>query len=218
MAAEIFVYNSKRKSRDKLSSRIKIQGLGAYIDSNMSMTNLIAPRPTGEFMLLSTSTNQADPLKSAYICGYTTIVISWIDYCNSLLFGLPVYQLHRIQQVLNAAARKIFGMMLHWLSVAERIHFKICLTVYKSLEGLSPIYISEFLKPVTDSHRRSTLHSATQDHLLVPMITSEYGKRSFAFAGPSCWNQLPDHVRQSPSVDTFKRRLKTRLFKLSLTV
>ena len=139
--------------------------------------------------------------------------------CNSLLFGLPAYQLHRVQQVLNAAARMIFGgkkqdsitpllVKLHWLGVVERVRFKICLTVYKSLNGSSPEYISEFLKPVTDLHRRSTLRSATHDHLLVPMITSEFGKRSFAFAGPSCWNQLPDHVSRhllTPSNGAWKR-------------
>ena len=145
-----------------------------------------------------------------------SLVISRIDYCNSLLFGLPAYQLHRVQQVLNAAARMTFGrrrqaqdsitplfVKLHWLSVVERARFKICLTVYKSLNGSLPEYISEYLKPVTDLHRRSTLRSATHDHLLVLMITSKFGIQSFAFAGPSCWNQLPDHVRQSPSVDTF---------------
>ena len=101
---------------------------------------------------------------------------------------------------------------LHWLSMVKRVRFKICLTVYKSLNGSLPEYISEFLKPVTDLHWRSTLSSGMHDQLLVPMITSEFGKQSFAFAGPSCWNQLPDYVRQSPSVDTFKRHLKTHLF------
>ena len=168
-------------------------------------------------MLLSTSTHQADPTKFTNICGRAAS--KQLRYFKKLtivtvsLFGLPAYQLHRVQQVLNAAARMIFGgkkqdnitpllVKLHWLSVVKRVRFKICLTFYKSLNGSSPEYISEFLKPVTDLHRRSTLRSAMHDQLLVPMVTSEFGKRSFAFAGPSCWNQLPDHVRQSPSVDT----------------
>ena len=166
-----------------------------------------------------------------------SFVISRIDYCNSLMFGLPVYQLHRVQQVLNAAARMIFGgkredsitpllvklhslsavehvrfkiclnaaarmifgrkredsitpllVKLHSLSAVEHVRFKICLTVYKSL-GLSPGYLSKFLKPVADLHRRSTLCSAIHDHLLVSMITSEFGKRSFAFVHLKSYNR-----------------------------
>jgi len=70
-------------------------------------------------------------------------VISRIDYCNSLLTGLPNYALDRLQHVMNAAARKlcsagkyshIIGLLrdrLHWLPVAQRIQFKLCLMITK---------------------------------------------------------------------------------------
>ena len=35
-------------------------------------------------------------------------VSSRVDYCNSLLYGLPAYQLNKLQRVQNAAARLIF--------------------------------------------------------------------------------------------------------------
>ena len=35
-------------------------------------------------------------------------ISSHLDYCNALLFGLPKYQLDRLQKVQNAAARVIF--------------------------------------------------------------------------------------------------------------
>jgi len=41
------------------------------------------------------------------------------------------------------------------------------------------------------------------------------GDRAFAVAGPRVWNKLPDSVRQSSSLDVFKRLLKTHLFSLS---
>ena len=37
-----------------------------------------------------------------------TLVISRIDYCNALLYKLPVYLLNKIQRVINIAARLIF--------------------------------------------------------------------------------------------------------------
>jgi len=36
------------------------------------------------------------------------------------------------------------------------------------------------------------------------------GDRAFAVAGPRAWNKLPDSVRQSSSLDVFKRLLKSK--------
>ena len=40
----------------------------------------------------------------------------------------------------------------------------------------------------------------------VPKTVTEFRKRSFTFAGPHFWNKLTIKVRQSPSVNIFKRR------------
>ena len=64
------------------------------------------------------------------------LVVSKVDYCNSVLAGLPVTLLHRLQSVLNAAARSVFSVrksehitpllrQLHWLRVPERIQFRL---------------------------------------------------------------------------------------------
>ena len=60
--------------------------LGAYIDSDMSMTTHIC-------RLVSSCFYQADPTTVQV----NSFVISRIDYCDSLLFGLPAYELHRVQ-------------------------------------------------------------------------------------------------------------------------
>jgi len=39
----------------------------------------------------------------------TVVNISRVDYCNSLLAGVPRYQLDRLQSALNSAARLIVG-------------------------------------------------------------------------------------------------------------
>ena len=60
-------------------------------------------------------------------------VSSHLYYCNALLFGLPRYQLDRLQKVQNAAARVISQIAefdhitpalidLHWLPVTFRVH------------------------------------------------------------------------------------------------
>ena len=63
-------------------------------------------------------------------------VTSKLDYCNSVLFGLPKYQLKKLQYVQNTAARIVSQvgkfehitpvlLDLHWLPVHYRIMFKI---------------------------------------------------------------------------------------------
>jgi len=46
------------------------------------------------------------------------------------------------------------------------------------------------------------------------------GDRAFSFAGPHAWNSLPVDIRCSPSLNTFKKRLKAHFahFFLSLSV
>ena len=97
------------------------------------------------------STESTRPLVNAF-------VMSRIDSCNSLLYGLPSYLIQRLQYALNSAARLISMSRkadditlllteLHWLPVEQRINFNILLFTYKIVNGLAPMYLSELLVP-----------------------------------------------------------------------
>ena len=61
-----------------------------------------------------------------------------------------------------------------------------------------------------------SLRSSDSNLLIIPKTTTvAYGERSFAAIAPKLWNQLPLAIRQSNSVDSFKRALKTYLFRES---
>ena len=47
---------------------------------------------------------------------------------------------------------------------------------------------------------------------------TEWGSRSFAVAGPKCWNKLPVGLRDLlVGPETFARRLKTHLFRVGFS-
>ena len=41
---------------------------------------------------------------------------------------------------------------------------------------------------------------------------TKFGERAFSYVGPAAWNLLPDDLRQTPTINSFKRKLKTYLF------
>ena len=140
-----------------------------------------------------------------------SFIISRVDYCNSILAGIPKYQISRVQSILNVEARVIYGQTrfdhvtptmrdrLHWLRVPERIQFKRCLLVYKA-----PAYITEYCTSVPSGRR---LHSSLQQRLRVPRPskTVMLGERSFSVGGPSLWINLPDTIKEAETVELFKK-------------
>ena len=61
---------------------------------------------------------------------------------------------------------------------------------------------------------RSRLRSSLDKYLLnVPKVRTGFGERAFRYSGPKIWNDLPNGVRASESLNSFKQKLKTHLFK-----
>ena len=42
-----------------------------------------------------------------------------------------------------------------------------------------------------------------------------YGRRAFSVDGPILWNSLPNNIRETESLSTFKKQIKAFLFKRS---
>ena len=95
-----------------------------------------------------------------------SFIVSRVDYCNSILAGLPTCQLDRIQSVLNATARLLYdrtpsdnrsAARQPQLHVPQRIVYNLCLVTYKALnDHHMPDYISDFCIIVADKMLRSS--------------------------------------------------------------
>ena len=150
-------------------------------------------------------------------------VTSHLDYHNCLLLGLPNTALHKLQVAQNNAARLLTGAKyrdhikpvlfhLHWLPVRQRITFKVMVTLHKTLHApTAPNYLKELISLYQP---RRTLRSASDPWKLeVPRTSNKYGDRSLQVLGAKLWNDLPPELRAPMSQATFKKQLKTVLFR-----
>ena len=136
-----------------------VKNLGVTLDSTLSMPQHISNTCKATYIqirhtssirhLLTTQATQT------LVC---SLVLSRLDYCNSLLSGCPQYLLDKLQKVQNAAARLVCKAKksdnihpiletLHWLPVTHCIQYTILTICFNSISGTAPQYLSDLLQP-----------------------------------------------------------------------
>jgi hypothetical protein len=200
-----------------------VKNLGVTLDSTLSMQNFISKTCQSCFFHLRRiglirkflSTDAAAKL-------VTSFVLSRLDYCNSLLAGLPASSIQPLQRVQNSAARLVLKKKksdhvspllrsLHWLPVSQRIEYKTDLLCFKCLNSSAPEYLASSVQLYTPS--RSLRSSSDTLMLRLPRFKlSSVGSRAFSVSGPTSWNKLPLSIRHASTLSAFKTSLKTHLF------
>ena len=200
----------------------EVRNLGVILDPTLSFQSHIRFITKSAFFHLKNISrlrqSLSDSVAETLIHAFVT---SRLDYCNGVLSGVPSKALDRLQYVQNSAARVLTRtkpwqhitptlIHLHWLPVKSRITYKILLLTYKSLNALAPQYLSNLLHPYTQPRN---LRSSGTGQLSIPHTRMQtFGDRAFSVTAPTLWNSLPIELRNAPSLDTFKRLLKTHLF------
>ena len=234
---DVIVFGS-RSSLSKIDTTIAIQigdssvqtsafvkNLGIYMDTELNMEKNIGALTRSCYMHLHNIGRirkylQEDATKSIV----HALTMSRLDYCNALMYGLPQRLIDKMQRVQNTGARIITRTKrtahitpvlkdLHWLPVKDRITFKLLVITYKALHGLAPLYLSELVVPYQPSRALRSQHQSLLS--CTRSRTKTYGDRSFRSASARLWNSLPANVRESPSLFSFKSRLKTHMFDIS---
>ncbi|KAJ1198927.1 hypothetical protein NDU88_002765 [Pleurodeles waltl] len=149
------------------------------------------------------------------------LVMSRLDYCNSLLLDLDKMSLSKLQLIQNNAARLILDLpllasasyslkRLHWLPVGKWIIFKtLCLT-FKAVHGGGADYLAARLRWYCP---RRELRSKNA-YLIHVCRTRKvrWGDKAFTVAAAKHWNSLPWDIRKEENFLTFRRLVKTWLF------
>ena len=155
-----------------------------------------------------------------------SLVLSRLDYANAVLLGTKAANISRLQRLQNWAAKLIFCATkrdhatpfineLHWLTIKNRIIFKIMVIVYKCLHNLGPSYLASTLtlySPARTGLRSSCDTTRLTEHRVLPRTFKSAADRLFSFAAPHMWNSLPMHLHSVSSLQSFKKGLKTYLY------
>ena len=96
---------------------------------------------------------------------------------------------------------------LGWQTIRERYEFLTCCITYKARNNLAPNYISDLFSSVAEHHSVLT-RGSTNNNLYLPKPNLTIFKSSLSYSGANLWNSLPMHIRDSPTCDTLKSRLK----------
>ena len=237
-----FILIGSRKNHDQLfphfhinilgnqvSPAQSVRNLGVVFDSNFNFSKHVSQ------VIKSTGVHATDLYRIRPLLDHNTSVLlanalvsSRLDCCNSLFLSLTDFELRRLQLVQNSLCRVVthsskFSHItpqlneLHWLPVKYRVQFKIDLITYKILNQGQPVYLRRLIHPYTSSRntRRSTpklkfLQTPTFDRRVHKSV--KHFSNSFSHYAPDLWNYFPFHVRNSPSVASFRKHLKTHLF------
>ena len=153
---------------------------------------------------------------------YLSLCMSHVDYCNSVLYGLPAVTTNKLQQLQNMCAclvlrkGKYYSILqcfknLHWLPVKQRIKHKILTLTHKCLSGVGPCYLRDMLHIKNTSR---TLRSNGSYLLVIPRTKHKtFADRAFSVSAPTLWNQLPESIQNIQDPLSFKKMVKTHLIK-----
>ena len=199
-------------------SKPYVRNLGAHFDSTLRMDKFVANKcQSANYYLRNIykirSLLSPDATK-ALVYAY---VISRLNYCNTLLYGVSGYHLHKLQLIQNSAARCIYNIPSHdhitpvlqtlqWLPINKYITFKIAVLVFKSLHQILPTYLCDLIIVKQPGHYN--LRSLNNITFIKPNSTNSFGLRSFSYSAPHVWNALPASVRRAPTLASFIDRAK----------
>ena len=153
---------------------------------------------------------------------YYSFVQPVIDYALSIWGHTTASNIVRVQRLQNRAARIVANNFnyevsssqivhqLQWQNVSERRDLLTGIIMYKCTTGNAPNYLTDHFVYASDVHDHHT-RQVSAEALHVPFAHTQYYQRSLAVAGPTLWNALPEHIRHSQSLPTFKYQYKRYL-------
>ena len=202
----------------KLTQIDHVKYLGVWIDETLKWhhhVNTVCKNLNKKLGMLS-RVSKILPLKSL-LCTYKSFISPSFDYADTIWHPCNKYLSNKIQILKNRAARIICNnfdyvntrgidlvKQLKHHSTYERREYNMCTLIYKCIHGKVPNYLCDNIIMACDVHKYGT-RQAESMNLYIPNAKNKIIRDSLFFQGANLWNSLPSFVKESPSIESFKR-------------
>ena len=145
---------------------------------------------------------------------FNAFILSQFNYCPLIWLFHSRSLNNRINRIHERALRIVFNDNVSSFdelinkSGSVRVHHRnlqfLAIEIYKALHNLSPPYMSDLfqLKNIKYNLRKGkTLISNN-------VKTAHYGTETISYLAPKIWQLIPDTIKNSDSLDVFKRNRK----------
>jgi hypothetical protein len=210
----------------RIVSKPFIRDLGVTLDSALTMdrhVNLICKSAFYHLRVISKVRKFLSSTHAAILV--SSLAISRIDYCASLLHGISKKLQLQLQKVIHYSIRMVDKLRRSdsvsdalikrkWLSVPDRVKLRLAVVAFVAFKFKEPKMLASLVSPVVYANER-VLRSQSAGVLMVPRVTKKIGERSFAVAAPELLNALPVSVNREGSKMAFKEGVTRHLWSLS---
>ena len=206
-----------------------IRNLGITFDEVLSWRRQVArsiQKAMGNFITISRFKKFLT--RESKIILVESVILSMFNFGDVLQLNVSQNLQNKIQKVQNLCLRLIFNVKkktvvdydelrreLNMLDMNQRrILHSLCL-LFKILNDTGPVYLRDLFTLHEEVHVRETRTSNRNIYLPNTPISSIHN-RSFKYYAARIWNELPNDVQSSKTVDTFKRKVKKMLLSKEL--
>ena len=208
-------------NQNKLMQIDHVKYLGLHIDSKLQWqhhVNNMCKVLNNKLAMFKRTAMFVD--KQTMIQIYKSFIMPSFDYADTVWHGCSKFLEHKLQTLQNRAARIIeqnFDFIhtrgidllnkLTLQTTVERRNFRTCALMFKCIHGKVPTYLSDQIIMACDVHAYGT-RQANSMNVYIQHVKTDCLRKSLFHTGGRLWNELPDVVKESENIDSFKRNYK----------
>ena len=148
---------------------------------------------------------------------YMSYVLPILEYSSLVWDNCTDQEAETLEKLQREAARIVTGLTRSvslpnlyeecgWIPLETRRQEQKLTLIFKSVNGLTPSYISDLIPPLVRNTTNYPLRNS--NNLVVPFNRTEISRKSCIPSSVSLWNSLDSNIRSSNSTSHFKTNLK----------
>lgn len=192
--------------------------LGLTLDSHLSYDDHISKLTSScLFKLMQINRVRQSFDQTTLLKIMSTLVFSKMFYCSTVWSNTTNKNITKLQLLQNFACKIVTGTrkydhvspllrQLNWKPVQQCLDYRDLVLTYKCVKNLAPEYLCKKFQKCP--HDRATRN---RDLFQIPRFKTSTGQRTFSYRAVKLWNNLDKDVKDSKSLNSFKKALKALL-------